>query len=166
MTVKNPLPFAAALWARLAETSVTNVFVTMTFVAILLFSELNNIAEVMSLDNSALVQSCEDTKTNLENWRFDYELVCRFVEMVCSFFGPILLIKTALGFAIPIFEFNKILFTNGQEAKFYFDFGHTIIQFLLTFLIPSYAVTNQVRTNFLQCQKVKIQILKSFFFFN
>ena len=50
MIIRDPLPFATALCARIAEAGVYNVFVTLAFVVALLFEELANRADRMSFD--------------------------------------------------------------------------------------------------------------------
>ena len=139
MTVRDPLPFMAALWARIAEIGVVNVFCTMTLVAALLFEDLNNRAEEMSQDYNTAQYSA-----NLEDWRRHYNLVCRFVEKINDCFGLILLIEVALVFSVPIFEFHKMFLTNWRKPRYYFEFGHSVIRFLLMHLIPSYTVTQKV----------------------
>ena len=139
MIVQDPLPFVAALWARIAEIGVANVFLTMVFVAELLFQELNDRANDINLDESRANRS-----DKLEDWRHHFDLVCTFLENINSCFGPVLLIQTALGFALPIFECNKMFYTKWQKPRIYFEYGHSIIRFLLILLIPSCAVTKQV----------------------
>ena len=143
MIVRDPLPFLAALWARIAEIGIVNVFVTTSILATLLFNELNDRAEEMSQDCKT-AQYFDVYSESLEKWRRHYNLVCRFVEQINSCFSPILLIEIGLGFAVPIFEFQKLFNTNWQKARFYFEFVHTIFRFLVTLLNPSYSLTKQV----------------------
>ena len=153
MIVPNPLPFAAALWSRVAESAITAAFGALSYAGALLHEELNDRSN--ALDEDCCVPSCTIYRSSkLEDWRLHYDLVCRFVDMINGCFGPILLLQTAIGFAWPIFEFTQILYSKGQKPRFYFEFSHTILRFLFMILIPSYLVT----------QQVTIIILCSFFF--
>ena len=84
----------------------------------------------------------------VEQWRHLFVLVCAFIDQINRFFGPILLIKTAAGFAISIFDFNKVLQTKGKYPRFYFEFIHTILR-LWVIVVPSYLIAQTVRYSFL-----------------
>ena len=142
MIVRDPMPFVAALWARMAESGVNNVFATVALLAAALFEELVDRADEMSQDKDN--ENSKNFSTKLEQLKSHYSIVIKFVEMINTFFGPILLFQVIFGFAVPIFEFDKIWSTKWQVLRYYFECGHSVIRFLLTFLIPSYAVTKQV----------------------
>ena len=80
----------------------------------------------------------------LDEWRHHFDLVCQFIEQINRCFGPILLIQTAIVYSLPIFQFNKILLTQGRFPRLYFEFIHTIARFLIFLVIPSYLVTQKV----------------------
>lgn len=141
--MKDPIPFTSALLARIAAIGVVNVFVVMAFVAAALFRELSDRAEEISQDCNTSPY-LDHYSMNLEYWRHHYILVCRFVETINDFFGLILLIRISLDFAIPIFEFQRMFETNWQKPRFYFELGHTVIQFFVVMLVPSCAVTKEV----------------------
>ena len=138
---RDPMPFAAALLARTSEIVIICIFDTFSFVTAILFEELADSAEDMAEENKI---HSNNISTELEEWRRHYDLVCRFIETVNDCFDWILLLQTALGFALPIFDFYKILYTNGQVPRHYFEFGHTVFRFFLFMLIPSYLVSLQV----------------------
>ena len=140
--IPDPLPFVAAIWARIVVIGISAVFVAMSLIASHLFQELANRADDMSEEFNS--EFSDVTAMKLEKWRRFYYLTCGFVEKVNRCFGPVLLVKSALGFAIPIFEFNKILLIKLPSSRFYFEFGHSIIRFLVIMLIPSYIVTQDV----------------------
>ena len=146
MIVRDPLPFAAALWSRLAEIGVTNVFVTIVFVAAILFEEINDRAEELNLDNNDDDPS-EDWPMKLEELKFHHNLACELIEKINHCFGAVLLLEITLGFTVPIFDFYKMIYTKGLQPRFYFEFLHTSLRFLIFFLIPSHTVTQQVFTN-------------------
>ena len=141
MIVGDPIPFAAAILARTSEVGFGIIFVTILFVAILLFEELADRADGLSDENNI---DSVNISTALEEWRRIYDLACLFVESIDDCFGWMLLLQTAYGFAVPIFDFHKILYTNFQLSRHYFEFGHTIFRFFLFMLIPSYLVKQQV----------------------
>ena len=99
----DPVPFLAGIWARIAEIGTMIVFFAMTFTAAILFDELISRANEMKEINSNSLPMA------LKEWRRIYDLVCEFVENINDCFGPTLLLQTALYFALPIFDFNKIL---------------------------------------------------------
>ena len=140
MIGKSPLPFVAALWARMAEVGVVIIFSTLALTTSLLFEELVNMADAAKADCSS--SNCLSAELN--QLPRNYDLICKFIEKMNCCFGPILLIQTASGFAIPIFEFYKILQTRGQFPRFYFAFIHTIFRFLILILIPSHLITQNV----------------------
>ena len=133
---RDPMPFAAALLSRASEIGVSWIFATLAFAAVVLFKELNERA-----DDMTETIDFNNVSTELEEWRQHYDLVCRFVETIDDCFGWILLLQTALGFSVPIFDYYKLLYTKGQVPRHYFEFGHTIFRFSLFMLIPSYLVT-------------------------
>ena len=137
---RDPLPIVTALWARTAEIGVSIVFVTISLTASLLFEELSNRAEMMAEEKDHL------SMLELDDWRRHYDRICTFVKKTNRCFGPILVLQTALGFAMPIFEFAKILQTKGQSPRLYFEFIHTIFRFFVIILIPPYLVTQQVNS--------------------
>ena len=139
--MKNPFPLIASLWARMAELAITALFVALALTASLLFEELGNRANEMNEESNV-------GPLKLENWRRTYVQVCEFVAIINQIFGFILLIKTALAFAISIFELNKILQTRMEWPQYYFEFVHTALRFLLEMLLPSYLLTQKVFLSF------------------
>ena len=133
----DPLPFVAALLARMAENGIMALFVALNFASVLLFDEMVDRTEDLTQQDS--LNSME-----LEKWRGHFDMVCTFVRKINRCFGPILLLQTILGFSVSIFEFQRILTTKGQVWRFYFEFGHTIIRFLFVMLIPPYLVSQKV----------------------
>ena len=143
--VRNPLPFIAALWARAADIGITAAFVTMAFTVSLLIDELVKRTEEVNKEYTLLAPANTVTRFSmkLDEWRSHCHLICEFIDRVIGFFGPALLLKIALGFASPIFEFTKILQTRGQVRRFYFEFLHSIFRFFII-LLPSYLVAQKV----------------------
>ena len=115
--------------------------------ASLLQKELLERAEEMETKNNQTVSE-EHTPKDLEMWRCHYDLVCRYIEQINRFFGLVLLIKTALAFAIPIFELIKIMQSQDQTGhlfpRYYFEFIHTIVTFLIEIVMHSYLISRQV----------------------
>lgn len=143
--VMDPLPFIAALSARTAEIGISAIFFSISITASVLLEELGNRAYNMTEDCSGFRPS--HFLVELEHWRQHYILICQFVDEINIFFGPILLMFSAIGFAVPIFEFNKILQTrNYPHPRYYFEFIHSIVRFLVI-LVPSYLVSQQVLTS-------------------
>lgn len=136
-----PLPFLAALWARSAEIATTAVFVSIALITSLLVEELVNRADDMAEDSSIDLPNV--LSANLEQWRSHYYSIIKFIDKTNHYFGLILLIQTSIGFAVPIFEFYKILQTKGHYPIYDFAFIHTILRFLLI-VVPSYLVSQQV----------------------
>ena len=145
--IRNPLPFATTVWARTAEIGVSTIFVVMSFTASLLFEELVNRADDMN-ENYATAPS-NYLPAELEKWRTHFDLVCTFVTKINRSFGLVLALQTALAFAIPIFDFYKILIAlMGKgilDFRYNFAFMHTLLRFLFLILVPSYFVAQQVR---------------------
>ena len=145
--VHDPLPFAATLWARTAEIGISAIFVVMSFTASLLFEELVNRADDMN-ENYATAPP-NYLPAELEKWRRHFDLVCTFVKKINRSFGLVLALQTALAFAIPIFEFYKILMALVGKGiidfRYNFAFIHTMLRFHFLILVPSYFVAQQVR---------------------
>ena len=140
-TIPDPLPFFAALCGRAADIGVSIVFFPLALTAAILFEELADRANAMKE-----MPSSNNLPMALKDWRRHYNLICEFVEKISNCFGPMLLLQICLGFALPIFDFNKILLSKGQLPRHYFQFGHNIIRFLVI-LVPSYLITQKVRSN-------------------
>ena len=136
----DPLPYIVALWARASEIGVTTIFSVMTLAAAIILEELSMMADrIREKINGSSGHSLE-----VEKWRSLFVLLCNFIDQINHFFGPILVIKTAIAFAMSIFDFNLILQSKGQYPRFYFQYVHTILRFLV-FLVPSYLVTQTVK---------------------
>ena len=103
----NSLAYAVGVLSRLAEIGVRTTFIVLVLIAGLLFDTLGNYLEnntEIFLNNSNTMMSVE-----LENWKNQYDLVCRFVEQINRVFGFFLLMITGHDFATCIFDFNNIL---------------------------------------------------------
>ena len=140
---RNPIPYSTALLARASDIAISVVFATFAFTASLLFEELAARADDLT-EGKDIKEDSENISLDLEQWRRQYYLVCRLVDKINSCFGCILLLQIAIGFALPIFDFFKILYTKGLVSRFYFEFIHTIFRFLIFMLIPSYFVDKKV----------------------
>ena len=131
----------------MAEMSLSITFFVLTMTASLLQKELLQRAEEMETKNKEEV-SAENMPNHLEMWRFHYDLVCQYIKQINRCFGLVLLIKAVLAFAIPIFELNKIMQSQAQTGlllpRYYFNFIHTIVTFLLEIVMPSYLISRQV----------------------
>ena len=137
-----PLPNVVALLARIAEIGVTTICIAMSFTAALLFDELSERADSM-IENRDNGYNADNLSNNLETWRYHYTLVCRYVKKINKCFGLILLFTTAIDFSIPMFEFNMLYQSKGQFPQYYFEFGHSILRFLVL-LVPSSLVKQKV----------------------
>ena len=141
----DPLPFIAALWSRASEICITALFVTLTLTASFLFEELVNRADDMKEMSNNITNSSDSLSVKLEQWRHHFVLINRFINKINNCYGLILLLQTAYGFAVPIFEFNKILQSrNTPFPRYFFEFAHTVLRFFII-LIPSYLLTQQVK---------------------
>ena len=67
MIVPNPLPFAAALWSRIAEISVTAAYSALAFLAAQYFEELTDRAN--GLDEDCCTSGSIYLSAKLEDWR-------------------------------------------------------------------------------------------------
>ena len=141
---RNPLPFTAALWARLAESCVMTVFITLALIASCLLNESAQRADDLNENISPTTVDDANLTESLEEWRRQFNMICMFTEQINRVFGIVLLLQTALAFSSPIFEFNEILLSKGKFPRFYFEFFHAIFRFFLHILLPSYLVKQQV----------------------
>lgn len=107
-----PLPFLAAVWSRLAEVGVRVTVIAISFIAVLLFEELDEQIETMteiSPSRPSDTKYNEEMSQRLRKWRCHYDLVSQFVEQINQCFGPVLLIATAVDFCTAIYQFHDIL---------------------------------------------------------
>lgn len=138
----NPLPYMAAIWARLANVGILIVFVVFSFAAALLYEELVVRAAYINEEcNDFTVPS--HIQFYLDKLRHHYGSICSYVENIEDCFGLVLLLDTARTFSVSIYEFYEILLSRGRLPKYYFNFLHSIIRFFLV-LVPSYLITQQV----------------------
>ena len=143
MTIIDPLPFLSALWARLAELGITNVFVVLTLIASLLLEELFHRASAMKEEHEIKEDNENLLSSKLETWRCHYDMICRLVDKINRIFAPILLVQIAVNLGVSFFEFSKILKTKGLYARLNFAYLHSILRFFLV-LVPSYMVSQKV----------------------
>lgn len=129
----DPLPLVAAVLARSAALIATATFGVTAFTTSVILEELiikASDVEIIKIKKDKLTAFFSASKLKLEKWRYNFDLISRFVEKINKMFGPILLIETIIGFAVPIFEFNKILQTrNTPYPRYYFEFIHTVLRF-------------------------------------
>ena len=87
------------------------IFIVVSSIAALLFEELNNRIEILSKESLVSLGWIrqQELSDRLEDWKNQYDLVCRFVEQSNRCFGFLLLMITGNDFATCIFEFNNIL---------------------------------------------------------
>ena len=129
-----PLPLMAALGSTLADIGARTSFFVMTSTASLLFEELSDRVEDLAVDCNG---------RNLNRWKTQYDLAIQFTELINRCFGPVLLLTCAIDFATPILEFQNIRLTGGIKTRYYLQFVHAIVRFLLI-LIASYRVESNV----------------------
>ena len=99
------LGYLAALWSRLAEIGVRITFIVFASTASLLFDKLDNKIEEMA----KMTDDDEKLSLELDGWKNQYDLACRFVEKINQCFALSLLIITGNDFATCIFDFANIL---------------------------------------------------------
>lgn len=128
----NRLPLIYILLSHLAAICVRSVYVVMTLIAFLLFSELDQRAEKLverSIDLN--INSIRQSFPNkLNKWMIDYTMVNRFTENVNSCFGLILLIFTSIDFLVCILDFQNIFFDH-ENPVYYFRFCFNILRYFL-----------------------------------
>ena len=142
--VPNPLPFAAAVWARTVEISSMATFVALVLTTATLFEEIVNSAAEDLQEDLGSVCSGAHAQIKLDLCRRHYDLVCRLIKKINQCFGPILLIEISIAFSLPMFEFYSIWRTLGAVPTYNFSFIHTTLRFLIWILVPSYILTQQV----------------------
>ena len=109
--LRSVLYYVFGLWSRFAEIGVRISFMVFATIAAFLFNELDmkvdEFVEKMKTDPKRDEQ--ENVSLELETWKNQYDLVCRFVEQINRSFGFFLLIITGIDFATSILEFYNIL---------------------------------------------------------
>ena len=102
-------PYLVGLWSRLSEVGVRTTFIVFTSTASLLFEELDSRIENMAKQLADIDHEEHISSAKLENWKDQYDMVCRFVEQINRVFGFFLLIITCHDFATCILDFSNIL---------------------------------------------------------
>ena len=106
----NYLGYAFGILSRMAEIGVRTTFIVLASIASLLFDQLAKETEQMAEKLATSIHHVEtEISIELEDWKDNYHLVCRFVEQINQCFGIFLLIITGHDFATGIFDFANIL---------------------------------------------------------
>ena len=165
------LNYFVGLWSRLGEIGVRTTFIVFAFTAALLFDELNQ-----EIDN--IVQKTVDfsdyykerMSEELETFKNQYDLVCRFVEQINQFFSLTLLIITGIDFATSILDFNNILehlnLKNSLPKNYVSD--NQIYFYVFNGSISKYDTTDDVFFNTITASffKMKTNPIRTFQFFH
>ena len=140
-----PIPFLTVIYSRLAEIGVRTTFFIMTSIATLLFDELdqglNNLAEKSAQYDAS--SNRQKMSKYLDDWKFNYNLICEFTEQINQTFGVVLIIVCLIDYAVPIFEFANVLLYSGTNMQYNLQFIHLILRFLFI-LIASHRLGSKV----------------------
>ena len=159
--LRNPLPFTAALWSRLAESCVMAIFMALVLIASCLLNEIAIRANEIN-ENFSSTNVDDKFCTSLNNWLGHYNSICTFIDHINHCFGIVLLIQTAHAFSSPIFEFNEILLSKGQDSRLFLEFSYAILRFFVSIVLPSYLVQQRVGLCELYTIRVKLNLLLTF----
>ena len=128
------LPFVFALWARLAEIGVRVSFITMTFVVVLIFEDINK--EIVYLKEISVDSKRQESLTlNWNRMVSHNDLACRLIEQINQCFGPVLLVVTVIDFTTAIYDFYNIrnILSEAIKENFLFTFEFFKSQDIKTF---------------------------------
>lgn len=140
---KSPLPFLAAIWARLIDICILFVYAGFSCLAAEIFVDIEEKASEIMDTNYQFPCCCQSFSLKLEEIRKHYELASTLVETIDNCFGLVLLVNTAKAYATSIYEFCSILMTGGKYMKRYPEFVHTVIRFIVI-MFPSFFVAQKV----------------------
>ena len=101
------LSYTFSFWARLAEIGVRATFITMNFVASLVFEEMNDEISILA-QNSADPNQHDSLPFKLKRLIRNNDLACRLVEQINKCFDSVLLIIAANDFITAIFDFHYV----------------------------------------------------------
>ena len=103
----DPVPFVAAVCARLAEIGVRIIFISMTFVSVLVFEEIDDeIIDIVEISAHPKQQNLLASK--LDQLISQNDLCSRLIEQINRCFGLVILFFTCVDFISAIFHFFKI----------------------------------------------------------
>ena len=129
---KYPIPLVVGLFSRLAEIGTRTTFIVIASTVSLLFEELNQRMENLTKksNNSTNLDSKEMSK-NIHEWKTHYDLVIQFANIMNCFFGPSLLVTYTADYAVAFLEFQNIMNFEGLNSRYYLQFFHICLRFLL-----------------------------------
>ena len=103
------LGYFVGLWSRFAEIGVRTAFIVFASTASCLFDNLESEITSIMAQKRITDKNIDNESAKLENWKNQYDLVCRFVEQINRVFGFFLLIISIHDFANCILDFANIL---------------------------------------------------------
>ena len=111
-------------WFYFPEISIRMLFFILVSLALHIFEELENRIELLfsKFSYRPNTKMTHDFSEQLEEWRHQYDLVCRFVDQINKSFGLIILIILAYSVAVSIATFYKSITVYSYIVQIFLTF--------------------------------------------